>query len=44
MGNFEVLHVDESTCKIKISGNFEKKSIKGFYSKVKTVKQKISLL
>jgi len=40
MGNFEVLHVDESTCKIKISGNFEKKSIKGFYSKVKTVKQK----
>ncbi len=40
MGNFEILHVDESTCRIKISGDFDKYSIKGFYSKVKTIKQK----
>jgi len=40
MGNFEILHVDESTCRVKISGDFDKSSIKGFYSKVKTIKQK----
>ncbi len=40
MGNFEVLYVDKVTCKITISGNLEKDSIKSFYSKVKAVKQK----
>ena len=40
MGNFEVQHVDDSTCKIKISGKFDKESIKNFYPMVKTLKQK----
>ncbi len=40
MGNFEVLGVDDTTCRIKISGKFEKDSIKSFYSKVKALKQK----
>ena len=40
MGNFEILHVDSVTCKIKISGNFEKDSIKSFYPKIKSIKQK----
>ena len=40
MGNFEVLHVDSFTCRVKISGDFEKESIKSFYSHIKTLKQK----
>ena len=40
MGNFEVLHVDEFTCKIKIAGQFDQHSIKSFYSEVKTLKEK----
>ena len=40
MGNFEVLHVDSFTCKIKISGQFDQNSIKRFYSKIKVLKEK----